>query len=47
MKKAFDQNVSRARPRLRVGALTDAADVAAETLDFPAQTAAAPADETS
>jgi DNA repair exonuclease SbcCD ATPase subunit len=28
MKKAFDQNVSRSRPRLRVGALTEAADEA-------------------
>ena len=32
MKKAFDQNVSRARPRLRVGALTEAADQAAAAL---------------
>lgn len=32
MKKAFDQNVSRARPRLRVGAFTEAADAVAEAL---------------
>lgn len=35
MKKAFDQNVSRARPRLRVGVLTEAADQAAASLGAP------------
>lgn len=35
MKKAFDQNVSRARPRLRLGGLTEAADSAAASLSPP------------
>ncbi|MFP2913367.1 extensin-like protein, partial [Pyxidicoccus sp. 3LFB2] len=30
MKKAFEQNVSRAKPRLRLGALTGLIDPAAE-----------------
>jgi hypothetical protein len=42
MKKAFDQNVSRARPRLRIGAFNDAAAEAAEALD-PQEVEAGPA----
>src|SRR5215211_3562030 len=47
MKKAFDQNVSRARPRLRVGGLTDAADDAAEALDSQSEGAGAAAEDVS
>src|SRR5918996_2343935 len=39
MKKAFDQNVSRARPRLRIGAFNEAADAAAEALTSPESSA--------
>ncbi|MBX5481860.1 MAG: extensin-like protein [Myxococcaceae bacterium] len=43
MKKAFDNNVSRARPRLRLGALVEAAEAAAAEVNQASAPAEAPA----